>query len=720
MTVPSNTPDSPSDGGAPARIDEVFGADVFSRRVMRQRLPKAVFRRLLKTLDEGEPLDPAVADVVAAAMKDWAVERGATHFTHWFQPLTGLTAEKHDSLIAPDGNGGVVFDFSGAELVQGEPDASSFPSGGLRATFEARGYTAWDPTSPAFLMRGTRTITLCVPTAFVSWNGEALDTKLPLLRSTEALSRQAMRILRLFGTEKGVGHISTTIGPEQEYFLVDRELYFERPDLLTCDRTLFGAKPPKGQQLEDHYFGTIPERVLAFMADAEHELYRLGVPVKTRHNEVAPGQYEIAPIFEAAHIASDHQMLLMETLKRVAPRHGLQCLLHEKPFAGVNGSGKHVNWSISTDTGVNLLDPQDETHTNIQFLVFLCAVVRAVDLHADLLRAAIASAGNDHRLGANEAPPAVISIFLGDMLMDILEQVEKGAPKRTLRGGTLGLGARTMPQLPRHSGDRNRTSPFAFTGNKFEFRAVGSTASIAWPATVLNTIVTESLDHVATELEKLVGDDRAPEKLQQASVTVLQELLREHKRVIFNGDGYSAEWQAEAVRRGLPVLRSSADAFPVLKARSTAEMFARYDVLSGTEVESRAHISVEKYVKQLCIEAEMMVSMARSMILPAALQHQTILADAVSSGDAAGVDMSDQRAELGEFVGLVRQLREAAARLECTLQTPAHEHFAHARKIEDEVRPGMAVLRAVVDTLEQQVAADLWPMPNYRELLFLK
>ena len=721
MTVPGSSTAAPLNNVTAARIDEVFGADVFSRRVMRQRLPKAVFRRLLKTLDDGEPLDPAVADVVAAAMKDWAVERGATHYTHWFQPLTGLTAEKHDSLIAPDGMGGVVFDFSGAELVQGEPDASSFPSGGLRATFEARGYTAWDPTSPAFLMRGTRTATLCVPTAFVSWNGEALDTKLPLLRSTEALSRQALRILRLFGTDAGVTHVSTTLGPEQEYFLVDRELYYERPDLLTCDRTLFGARPPKGQQLEDHYFGTIPERVLGFMADAEHELYRLGVPVKTRHNEVAPGQYEIAPIFEAAHVASDHQMLLMETLKRVAPRHGLQCLLHEKPFAGVNGSGKHVNWSISTDTGVNLLDPQDETHTNIQFLVFLCAVVRAVDLHADLLRAAIASAGNDHRLGANEAPPAVISIFLGDMLMDILEQVEQGGTaKRTLRGGTLDLGARRMPQIPRHSGDRNRTSPFAFTGNKFEFRAVGSTASIAWPASVLNTIVAESLDYVATQLEKGVGAKPTPEKLQKASVAVLQELLRDHKRVLFNGDGYSSEWQEEAARRGLPILRSSADAFPVLKSKKTVDLFKRYEVLRKTEVESRAHIMVEKYVKQLCIEAETMVGMARSMVLPAALQHQTILADAVASGEAAGVDVSDQRDDLTEFVALVRRLRDAAAALDRALQNPPHEPFAHARQIEDDVRPAMAALRTVVDTLELQVSADLWPMPNYRELLFLK
>ncbi|HEX6668467.1 MAG TPA: glutamine synthetase III, partial [Gemmatimonadales bacterium] len=510
------TPARPSEAGSTPveRVDTIFGSDVFSRSVMRQRLPKEVYRSLLRTIDQGEPLDPAVADVVAASMKDWAIENGASHYTHWFQPLTGLTAEKHDSLAAPDGNGGVVFNFSGSELVQGEPDASSFPSGGIRATFEARGYTAWDATSPAFLMRGDNNVTLCIPTAFVSWTGEALDTKIPLLRSVEALSRQALRILKIFGTDQGVSRVYTTVGPEQEYFLVDRELYFLRPDLLICERTLFGARPPKGQQLEDHYFGTIPPRVLAFMAESERELYKLGVPVKTRHNEVAPGQYEIAPLFEPSHISSDHQMLIMETLKRVAPRYGLQALLHEKPFAGVNGSGKHNNWSMSTDTGVNLLDPRDETHTNMQFLIFLVATIRAVDLHADLLRASIASAANDHRLGANEAPPAIISVFLGKMLTDILEQVEQGLPKRTIRGGTLDLGAKTLPQLPRHSGDRNRTSPFAFTGNKFEFRAVGSSASIAWPNTVLNTIVAESLDYMATELEKAAGARSNPAKLQ--------------------------------------------------------------------------------------------------------------------------------------------------------------------------------------------------------------
>ncbi|MDX2115376.1 MAG: glutamine synthetase III, partial [Planctomycetota bacterium] len=554
------------------RIENIYGVDVFSERVMRQRLPKDVFKRLMQTIKQGHRLDPHLADVVAAAMKDWAIEHGATHYTHWFQPLTGLTAEKHDSMVVPDGHGGMLFEFSGSALVQGEPDASSFPSGGLRATFEARGYTAWDPTSPAFLTRSDGgVVTLCIPTAFVSWNGEALDKKTPLLRSQEAISEQAMRILRLFGTDKGpngsVSRVTTTLGPEQEYFLVDRGFYYARPDLLTCDRTLFGTKPPKGQQLEDHYFGAIAPRVLSYMHEVERELYRLGVPVKTRHNEVAPGQYEIAPIFENANVACDHQMLLMEVLKRVAPRYGLQCILHEKPFAGINGSGKHNNWSMSTDTGVNLLDPRDETHTNMQFLVFLCAVIRAVDLHADLLRASIASASNDHRLGANEAPPAIISIFLGDMLTDIIEQLETGTPKRTLRGGTLDLGARSLPQLPRDAGDRNRTSPFAFTGNKFEFRAVGSSQSSAWPNTVLNTIVAESLDVVATRLEKAVGANVTEAKLLVAVKSVLKDVIKEHKRVIFNGDGYTAEWHAEAERRGLPNLKDTVDAIPAFKSK---------------------------------------------------------------------------------------------------------------------------------------------------------
>ena len=702
------------------RVDSIFGRDVFSRSMMRKRLPKEVYKSLLRTIDRGEPLDPAVADVVAASMKDWAIENGASHYTHWFQPLTGLTAEKHDSLAAPDGSGGVVFNFSGSELVQGEPDASSFPSGGLRATFEARGYTAWDATSPAFLMRGDNNVTLCIPTAFVSWTGEALDTKIPLLRSVEALSQQGLRILKLFGTDEGVSRIITTVGPEQEYFLVDRELFYQRPDLLTCERTLFGAKPPKGQQLEDHYFGTIPPRVLAFMAESEQELYRLGVPVKTRHNEVAPGQYEIAPLFEASHIASDHQMLLMETLKRIAPRFGLQALLHEKPFAGVNGSGKHNNWSMSTDTGVNLLDPQDETHTNMQFLVFLVATIRAVDLHADLLRASIASAANDHRLGANEAPPAIISIFLGSMLTDILEQVEQGLPKRTIQGGTLDLGAKTLPMLPRHSGDRNRTSPFAFTGNKFEFRAVGSSASIAWPNTVLNTIVAESLDYVATQLEKAAGDKPTPAKLQQAVISVLKKLITEHKRVIFDGDNYSQEWHAEAGQRGLPNLHDSVEAFGVLRAKKNGELFKKYNVLTPPELESRTHIAIEKYIKQLAIEAETMVSMARNQILPAALKHQQAVAEAIAATKAAGVECGDTTAALRSFVELVTRLRNATNAVERASAHHDADPMKHAEQISRDLKPAMNELRSVVDTLETLVAADLWPLPTYRDLLFLK
>jgi glutamine synthetase len=708
-------------GHARQRVDEIYGADVFTRRVMRQRLPKDVFKSLVRTIDQGQPLDPHVADVVAAAMKDWAIENGATHFTHWFQPLTGLTAEKHDSLLSPDANGGVIFNFSGSELVQGEPDASSFPSGGLRATFEARGYTAWDPTSPAFLMRGDNNVTLVIPTAFVSWTGEALDTKIPLLRSMEALSHQAMRILRLFGTDLGVTRVFTTVGPEQEYFLVDRELFYRRPDLLVTERTLFGARPPKHQQLEDHYFGTIPARVLAYMSAVEYELYRLGVPVKTRHNEVAPGQYEIAPLFETSHLASDHQMIMMETLKRVAPRFGLQVLLHEKPFTGINGSGKHNNWSMATDSGVNLLDPQDDTHTNIQFLVFLVAVIRAVDMHAELLRASIASAGNDHRLGANEAPPAIISIFLGDMLSDILKQVEAGVMKRTLRGGTIDLGAKTLPQLPRHSGDRNRTSPFAFTGNKFEFRAVGSSASIAWPNTVLNTIVAESLDYVAGELERAVGKNGAnPEKTIKAALPLLRKLIAQHKRVIFDGDNYSEAWHKEAAKRGLPHLEDSVAAFPVLGSKKTADLFKKYGVLNKAEVDSRLHITVEKYVKQKTIEAEMMVQMGRQLILPAALEHQRRLAETLEATEDTGVKDARLKKSLAEYVGLVGDFAGSLDAVEKINAEHDADPMKHARHIKTRLRPAMAEIRKYADALEQVIAAELWPLPTYRDLLFLK
>jgi len=698
------------------RVSSIFGTDVFNQRVMRERLPKDVFKRLIPTITRGARLDPEVADVVAAAMKEWAMERGATHYTHWFQPLTGLTAEKHDAFSV--GEETAFSDFSGSALVQGEPDASSFPSGGLRATFEARGYTAWDVTSPAFLVRSGNTVTLCIPTVFVSWTGEALDKKTPLLRSVDALSTQALRILKIFGTNQNVERVLTTVGVEQEYFLIDRNLYFARPDLLTCDRTLFGARPPKGQQLEDHYFGSIPPRVLAFMSEVEQEMYRVGVPLKTRHNEVAPGQYEFAPIFENSNVACDHQMLLMESLKRVAPKYGLQAILHEKPFAGINGSGKHNNWSMSTDTGVNLLDPRDETHTNMQFLTFLCSVIRAVDLHADLLRASIASASNDHRLGANEAPPAIISIFLGDMLSDLIDQLEAGTPKRTLKRNDLDLGSHTLPQLPRHAGDRNRTSPFAFTGNKFEFRAVGSSQSSAWPNTILNTIVAESLDFVATELEKAVGKSKGD--LQNAVRAVLKGIVKDHKRIIFNGDNYSQEWHAEAAKRGLPNMRDSVEALPALKTKKATDLFKKYKVLSKPELESRAHIFLEKFNKQVSIEAETMTSMARTMIIPAAMQHQSRLAEAVSATESAGVDCSGQRSDLEAFVELTDKVRAAITTLETEAGHEDADVLAHAKHIKAKVRPAMGELRSVADELEMFISADLWPMPTYRELFFIK
>jgi glutamine synthetase len=707
------------------RIEDVFGEDVFSERAMKERLPKDIFQRFMRTVKNGERLDHELADVIAAAMKDWAIDRGATHYTHWFQPLTGLTAEKHDSFVAPDGLGGALTQFSGGALVQGEPDASSFPSGGLRTTFEARGYTAWDPTSPVFLNRSGENVTLCIPTAFVSWTGVALDKKTPLLRSIEALNKQAMRILRIFGNDKGVTRVATTLGPEQEYFLVDRNMYYHRPDLLTCDRTLFGAKPPKGQQLEDHYFGSIPPRVLAFMAESERELYRLGVPVKTRHNEVAPGQYEIAPTFELTNVACDHQMMLMETLKRVAPRYGLQCILHEKPFAGINGSGKHNNWSMATDTGVNLLDPRSETHNNMQFLVYCVAVLRAIDLYADLLRASIASASNDHRLGANEAPPAIMSVFLGDMLTDIMDQLEKGKTTRTLTGGKLELGAQELPALPRDTGDRNRTSPFAFTGNKFEFRAVGSSQASAWPNTVLNTIVAESLDYMATQIEKGAGKNGSPDKLKRVVGDLLKKTVKQHKRVIFNGDGYSAAWHKEAERRGLPHLRDSVDALPVLKNKKAVDLFAKYKVLSKEETVSRAVIFVEKYVKQVTIEAETMATMARTMIIPAALAHQKRLAEAVQATQGAGVDCDDQREMLEDFVSLVDKLREQTEELDHAMNhhgggSGSDDPMDHAKHIKAKVKPAMAELREAADQIETMVSDDLWPFPKYRDLLFIK
>ncbi|HVH01113.1 MAG TPA: glutamine synthetase III, partial [Miltoncostaeaceae bacterium] len=590
----------------------VFGANVFGPIAQRQRLPKEVFRSLQRTIELGEPLDPALADQVATAMKDWALEKGATHYTHWFQPLTGSTAEKHDSFYGPAGDGTALATFSGEELIRGEPDASSFPTGGIRATFEARGYTAWDPTSPAFIMENPNGAYLCIPTAFASWTGEALDTKIPLLRSMEALSKAALRALALFG-DHTASRVFTTIGPEQEYFLIDEVFFYERPDLVNTGRTLFGAKPPKGHELDDHYFGSIPERVLAWMLEVEYELAKLGVPIKTRHNEVAPAQYEVAPVFESSNVGTDHQQLCMQVMKTVARRYDLVCLLHEKPFAGVNGSGKHNNWSFGTDTGINLLDPGETPHENLQFLFFCTAVLSAVDTHQELLRASIASPGQDHRLGANEAPPAIISIFLGAELEKVFQAIASGEGDPHTPAAVLGLGTPVLPPLPMHGGDRNRTSPFAFTGNKFEFRALGSSMSLSFPNTVLNTIAAEAIDDLADRLESQVegGTD-----LDEALAAVVKEAYGDHKRVIFAGDNYADEWHAEAEARGLKNLRTTPDALPALISPSTVEIFGRYDVLSVRELEARYEILAEQYTTSINIEAETAAQIARTMLLP--------------------------------------------------------------------------------------------------------
>ena len=699
-------------------VKDLFGKNVFNEEVQRQRLPRPVFDALQRTIKQGAALDPVNADAIASAMKDWAIERGATHFTHLFQPLTGLTAEKHDSFIAPDGTGGAVVDFGGKELIKGEPDASSFPSGGLRATFEARGYTAWDPTSPAFIMENPNGSTLVIPTAFLSYTGEALDKKTPLLRSMEALSAQALRILKLFGKE--AKKVFTTVGPEQEYFLIDKNFFYARPDLINCGRTLFGAKPPKGQEMEDQYFGAIPERVLACMAEAEAELFKLGVPVKTRHNEVAPSQYEIAPIFENSNLATDHQMLVMEVLKKTADKYGLACLLHEKPFAGINGSGKHNNWSMATDTGENLLQPGDNPHDNAQFLVFLCAVIRAVARYGDLLRVAVAGAGNDHRLGANEAPPAIISIFLGEQLNDIIEQIEKGGVRSTKQGGQFETGVSVLPKLPKDAGDRNRTSPFAFTGNKFEFRAVGASMNIARANTMLNAIVAESLDFIATKLEADMKD------LTKSVQELLPQIIKESKRVIFNGDNYSGEWHREAEARGLPNLRNTVDALPVLLKKENMELLAKYRVYNERELTSRFHILVEAYVKQVNIEAQLMLSMARTMILPAALRYQTELSRsyAAAKDSGAGVDASllgGQHDLLRQLMTTIADFQRAIGDLDKACGAQHHgDNYAHAKYMRDTVIPAMNDLRKFGDKLEMIVADDLWPLPTYREMLFIK
>lgn len=693
-----------------------FGSLTFNEEVQRARLPKDVFRALRRAVAHGEGIDPSVADIVASALKDWAVEHGATHYTHWFQPMTGITAEKHDSFLNPTPDGRAVAEFGGKELVRGEPDASSFPSGGMRSTFEARGYTAWDPTSPPWLLVTPQGSTLVIPTAFVSWTGEALDKKTPLLRSQEALSKQAVRILKLFGSK--AQRVTTTCGPEQEYFLIDRQFYFNRPDLINAGRTLFGARPPKGQEMEDHYFGSIPDRVLAFMMEVERELYKVGVPIKTRHNEVAPSQYEVAPIFENANVATDHQMMTMEMLRRVAPKYGLACLLHEKPFAGVNGSGKHLNWSMSDELGNNLLNPGETPHDNVQFLVFCAAVIRAVNKYQGLLRFAIASAGNDHRLGANEAPPAIISIFLGDMLTDIFQQVEKaGSAKTTKSGGIMDIGVNVLPKLPRDAGDRNRTSPFAFTGNKFEFRAVSSNQSIALPNVCLNVAVTESLDYVATELEKQLKEGK---KLQLAVKTLLTNLIKDNKRIIFNGNGYSDEWQKEAGKRGLLNLRTSVDAYGEALKPDVTKAFEKYGVLNERELHARYDVAVEQYNKTVNIEAQLMALMANRYILPAAYRFQGELAASVAAVKAAGGTAKETRRALDGVSKLVDQVRQSTDRLQDLLEHEDTDPMKHAKYFRDKVIPAMNTLREAGDSLEGVMPQSLWPLPTYREMLFVK
>jgi glutamine synthetase len=695
---------------------ELFGVNVFSMSEMERRLPKATYKSLKKTIEKGEKLDNEVADIVAASMKDWALEKGATHYAHVFFPLTGLTAEKHDSFLAPDGKGGAIMEFSGKQLIQGEPDASSFPSGGIRATFEARGYTAWDVTSPAYILENPNGTTLCIPTAFVSWTGEALDKKTPVLRSMQALDTQAQRILRLFGDHTN-SKVTSTAGPEQEYFLIDRNFFFARPDLLNAGRTLFGAKPPKGQEFEDHYFGAIPERVLAFMLDCERELFKLGVPVKTRHNEVAPAQYEIAPVFENANVATDHQQLIMITLKRVAQKYGMECILHEKPFAGVNGSGKHVNFSLGNASQGNLLDPGDTPHANAQFLVFCAAVIRAVHKHSALLRAVVATAANDHRLGANEAPPAIISIFLGEQLTDVFEQIKKGGATRSKKAGTLTVGVDTLPPLPMDAGDRNRTSPFAFTGNRFEFRAVGSSQSIAGPLVAMNTIVAESLDYIATELEKATKGD--PKKLNAAVQKMLKEIITEHGAVIFNGDGYSEAWHKEAAKRGLPNLKTTIDALPAITSKSTIETFTKLKVLSKRELQSRQDIYFEQYCKAVNVEARIALEMGRTIILPAAVRYQKELAETCVALKALG--RQPHSGTLDKVTSLVGQLEEKLGELESSsAHHEAKSLLDEARHYCESVLPAMQAVRAVADTLEGIVADDLWPLPTYQEMLFIK
>lgn len=702
---------------SPINVLKIFGENTLHLETLKTRLPKSAWKEFQKTLDKGAPLSPHVADAIALIMKDWATEKGATHFTHWFQPLTGATAEKHDSFITPNQGGGAVAEFSGKDLVQGEPDASSFPSGGLRATFEARGYTAWDPTSPAFIIENPNGKVLCIPTAFASWTGEALDLKTPLLRSIDALEQAALRAVRLCG-EKGVRRVFVTAGFEQEYFLIDQEFYFRRPDLIASNRTLFGAKPPKGQEMEDHYFGSIPDRVLAFMLETERELYRLGVPVKTRHNEVAPGQYEIAPLYETANVAADHQQLTMSVLQRTARKYGMVCLLHEKPFDGVNGSGKHTNWSLATDTGINLFDPGDTPHKNRLFLYFCTAVIRAVYKHQDLVRISIQGAGNDHRLGANEAPPAIMSVFLGDQLDDVFQQLIKGYPESSKPTGLLGLGTRQLPPISKHAGDRNRTSPFAFTGNKFEFRAVGASQSVSFPITVLNTILADALNEMNDLLEAELASGK---RLREAMSIVLRQMLEESYKVVFNGDGYSQEWKEEAARRGLLDLPSTLDALRVMPSEKNKELFARLKVLNEREFEARYEIFLEQYYKTINIEANSVQQIGTTMILPAAVRYLNELAAIVERGKQLGTTTKGTKKLLDQISELVDELVVRLEALEAeNLAEVTDEPLSLAQHAREQVLPAMNAVRDVADRLERILPDDYWPLPTYREMLFVK
>ena len=695
-------------------VAEIFGENVFNDTVMQERLPKKVYKNLRKTIEEGKDLDLETADVIAHEMKEWAIEKGATHYTHWFLPLTGVTAEKHDSFVsAPLPSGKVLMSFSGKELIKGEPDASSFPSGGLRATFEARGYTAWDCTSPAFVRQDAGGATLCIPTAFCSYTGEALDQKTPLLRSMEAINKESLRLLRLFGNTTSK-KVTPSVGAEQEYFLVDAEKFEERKDLIYTGRTLFGAMPPKGQELDDHYFGTIRQRIASFMRDVNIQLWKVGVPSKTQHNEVAPAQHELAPIYTEANIAVDQNQLTMQTLKRVACQHGLKCLLHEKPFAGVNGSGKHNNWSITTDDGINLLEPGKTPHENTQFLLVLACIMKAVNVHADLLRESAADPGNDHRLGANEAPPAIISIFLGEQLEDVVEQlISTGEATHSLKGGKLETGVSTLPDLFKDATDRNRTSPFAFTGNKFEFRMVGSRDSIANPNIVLNTIVAEAFADACDILEKADDFDLAVHDL-------IKEYLTENQRIIFNGNGYSDEWVAEAERRGLPNIKSMVEAIPAITTEKAVELFERFNVFTKAELESRAEIQYEAYAKAINIEARTMIDMASKQFLPAFIKYTKTLADTINAVKAAGVDATVQTEALKEVSALMAETKAALDRLvKVTGEAAAKEEGeVQATYYHTEVVPAMDALRTPVDKLEMIVDKEAWPMPSYGDLIF--